>query len=252
MKASEIITKARYILSDIDMERWNNDRLLSLLNDGILDLAVTTRIYSSEGYISLVKDLATYNISKFSLMLERIEYKNKTIEKKTHKEMDYEYGEGWQIITDKLPKIAVYDLQSSGNFTVYPIPTVGVNKLENINDNYFGVITSVYYTDSLINTPLKKIGGDSNENYLKVYYIKVPKKVELIDDDLDSVVTLSMVPLLADYVSAMALKDNMDTQNLKIASMQKTSFETNKSELVKREALNNMQRNRYSSYNSWE
>jgi hypothetical protein len=249
MKASEVITKARYTLSDLDKSRWSDDRLLSLLNDAILDVALTTRIYNSSSYIKLQKDVANYNVNDFAIKIERVEYLNKPLNKLSFNQMDSLYGNNWQIKRSDNLEAIVYDLKHSGEFILYPIPTLGANSITSNSD--YGIITGLSYQDATleIRDNFGGIAEPDYENYLKLYYVKAPTQLISLDNSLDNVVDRTMLSSLAHYVSGAALRDNMDTRNRQMGNEEIAQYHNKKMMQQDNKITGNVKKVRETNYN---
>lgn len=250
MKASEVITKARYTLSDSDKSRWSDDRLLSLLNDALLDLALTTRVFSDVGYVKLVKGLPVYDVALDAIKLDRFEHLSKPLSMLSFSEMDTKKGSQWQDKSGDKPEAIVYDLKKSAQFRVYPVPTLGADSRPTGNSDY-GIITGLGYSDITI-----RIQGDFGDiaepnqaEYLKLYYTRTPTKVTSVSDELDSVVSQVMVSCLSHYVSGNALRDNMDAQNRQVGLEELAMYRSSKEDLIMEKELGNVARIRQTPYN---
>lgn len=253
MKASEVIVKARYTLADPNGTRWSDTRLLSLLNDAIYDIALTTMVYNASGYIELQKNVALYNISNFASKLERVEHLNVPLLKKSFVEMDDTYGSSWQTKTSSTPQAIAYDLQRSGEFVLYPIPDFGSTSLVTSNSD-FGIIT--HLTHEEVNFDIVSdfggIASPSYENYLKIYYTRLPKELTSTNDDFEPIIHRSMLNMLSHYITGSALRDNLDTQNRQIGNEELLLYENDKNNLVDHKMLGNVSRVRTTEYRSIE
>lgn len=249
MKAGEIITKARFTLSDTDGSRWTDARLLSLLNDALLDVALTTRLYNANGIIKVQSNIATYDVSPFAVKVERVEHLGKPLEKASFEEMDTMFGENWQDEVDETPTHIVYDLKRAGEFRLYPTPTEGANDLVSASSSY-GIVTALHYED--IQLQIADTYGDINgpnlAEYLKLYFISTPQELISVDDELDKVIDRTMLSSLSHYVSGAALRDNMDAQNRQVGNEELSFYEGKKQRLVEQKMKGDVKRVRVTGY----
>lgn len=249
MRASEIINKARFTLSDTDGSRWSDARLLSLLNDALLDVALTTRLYNASGYIRLQTNTAIYDVSSFAVKLERVEHLSVPLTKMSFEEMDTLLGETWQDEADETPTHIVYDLKRGGEFRVYPVPADGGVDFVNTTAD-FGIVTNLNYED----VELQIIGdfGDVNSpnlaQYIKLYYISSPAEITSVNDELEPVIDRTMLSSLAHYVSGAALRDNMDAHNRQVGNEELTFYEGKKQRLVEQKMKGDVKRVRVTEY----
>lgn len=249
MKAGDIITKARFTLSDTDKSRWSDERLLSLLNDALLDVALTTRLYNASGYIKLQKDIAVYDVSSFAIKVERVEHLSIPLAKVSFEEIDTMAGEGWQDEKDKTPSHIVYDLKRAGEFRIYPIPIEGSNDFVESNSDY-GIVTDLSYKNikMVVTGDFGDINAPNLGEYLKLYYISTPKELTSVLDDLEQVIDRTMLSSLAHYVSGAALRDNMDAHNRQVGNEELTFYEGKKRRLIEQKMKGHVKRVRVTDY----
>lgn len=212
MLASDILLKARYTLSDTSKDRWTDARLLSLLNDAIIDTAKNTTLFV-ENVLYVVNDLVVdIDLSTTVLKLIRAEYLDEPLPLYSFDEMDQKYGKSWQLETGDKVKAIVYDKQKNGLFKLYPVVSNAINDNIIYNSPY-GIITAISYSDiepTLIGN-YGDIGDIPPEGLIKFYYIRRHAKITALTD------TLYIDELLdnpfAHYIAGMAFRDNQDTQN---------------------------------------
>jgi hypothetical protein len=248
MKASEIITKARFTLSDTDKSRWSDDRLLSSLNDALLDIALTTELYNACGYIELTDNISVYDASSFAIKLDRAEHINKPLVKLSFEEMDRCFRSGWQDVTGETPTHIVYNLKRSGEFIIYPKPVNNGAFIARNTD--FGIVTNLTYEDM----PLEVTGnfGDLDPpdltRYIKLYYISAPAELKTIDDDLEPTIARSMLSCLAHYITGSALRDNMDAHDRQVGNEELSLYESKKQKLAEQKIDGSVKRIRVATY----
>lgn len=211
MLAKDVIKSARFILSDTDAQRWTDERLLALLNDGLADIAKTTILFIDTVFVELVNEQTDYDLSAFAVKIIRIEYEDKPLTLTTFGEMDKKYPIWQQAEGDKL-KAYMLDKQREANIKVYP-------KLKNSNlanvdfGGTYGIITGVTYSDLQLNVSnvFGDLGAVAEDGFIKVFYVrKVARLTSLLDEIYVS--SIAEEPL-AHYVAGRALRDNQDTQN---------------------------------------
>ncbi len=249
MQASDIITKARFTLSDQDSTRWSDARLISLLNDALLDVALTTRLYNSSGYVELQDNVSIYDVSSFVVKIERVEYLSKPLMLLSFAEMDDRYGTGWQSESSGTPINVIYDLKHSGEFMLHPVPVSDSNTLVTSNSDY-GIITGLAYEKAELNIigDFGDLASPRYENYVKLYYIKTPNEIVDISDELDIVIDRTMLSSLAHYVSGAALRDNVDARNRQVGNEEITFYEDKKQRLADQKTKGNVKRIRITDY----
>lgn len=239
MKASDIISKARYSLSDtkITSARWSNDRLLSLLNDCLLDISLTTYLYYDEGYITLESGQSVYDISDFAAKILRIEFCEKPLDLISHTDLD-KRNRLWRESKSDVPTHVIYDLKLPGKFMLYP----KYEKVEEvISDDCYGIITGfsqpIYRAEIISDLGIADV---EIKDLVKVNYLKLPTDITSVDDDLDDIIHRHMISGIAHYVSGMAIRDNLDAQNRNLGVEELSLYQQFKQNLVMRNSGGNV------------
>lgn len=216
MLASEIITRAREGLSDVQKTRWSDTRLLALLFDGLQILSLETTLFMEDKYIELVQDLEHYDLSDRAMRFIRIEHLDRPLVIGTHEALD-KIDRNWRNTTASHFKFALTDKSRPGVFTLYPkVPDLTLSLVNNVNGPY-GIITDISYTDyQLASLPGEgEIGSPENKDWLRVYYTLKFDQPEL-DTDLDIEPFIRVG--LEHYIVGRALRANQDTQNRTIGN----------------------------------
>lgn len=211
MQAREIIKRARLILSDTAALRWSDERLLYLLNAGLLDLTKTTVLFINTAYIKLLNNQPLYDLSEWAFKIIRVEYADAELPIKTHEEMDRK-DSLWQLKRGDKLRAYLLDKQNEACLKVYPIPEN--THVENIDfGGNYGIMTGVTYSDQQIEMvgSLGDLGEVEETGFIKVYFTRKQDPIT----DLSTVVDISTVAVepLTHYIAGYALRDNQDTQN---------------------------------------
>ena len=250
MEASVIINKARLSLADIPSDtatsRWSDTRLLSLLNDAMQDLAFTTDIFNSVGYIQLMPGTSIYDISDVAIKLHRIEHASVALKAYSHSEMDAQLGLKWQAREGDKPLRIVSDLRKAGEFQIYPIPA-GPSAVFD-NSAFYGIITGVRYEDAQLSI-LGEFGDITIGDYMKVFYARSPVALSKGTDNLDTVITTPMLSMLNHYVVGHALRDNQDARNIELGLQELRQYRAAKEGFIAQYSKGGVERNRQSTYN---
>ena len=239
MLASDVITKVRYSLSDLDSSnyRWSDDRLISLLNDVLLDLALTTKLYNKFSYLKLIKNETDYNINDIALKLLRVEYLDKKLDFVTHNEMD-SCNLNWRNDTGPAPTKVIFTLSSGVGFTLYPKLDLGESLIT--ENSLAGIITSIVYKDFklILESNIGDISPLNLSNYIKLYYIAKPATVFKLTDTLDTVVESSMINALVKYIVGTALRDNIDANDRQMGNEDLMLYQNQKTSLLQNKSIN--------------
>lgn len=211
MIAAEVLKNARYKLSDTNPQRWTDERLLSLLNDGLTDIAKTTILFIDTIFIELVNEQTDYDLSSFAFKIIRVEYEDKPLAVSSFSEMDKKIPLWQQAEGEKL-KAYIIDKQREANFKLYPKLTNAT--MDNIDfGGNFGIITGVTYSELEFNMSddFGDLGEVEEDGFIKVFYVRKHPKITDINDTL-YISSVAEEPL-AHYIAGHALRDNQDTQN---------------------------------------
>lgn len=209
--AEEVIKDARHTLSDLGRERWTDGRLLSLLNDGLVDISKNTILYVREKYVELINNQTLYDLSSFAYKILRVEFEDKPLKQTSRNELD-RINSTWQAETSEKITHYLVDKLQEGRMLVYPTPVNAV--IDNINfGGSYGIITGVTYSDLQLNLgdTLGDLGEVKEDGFIKVFYIETPTTIT----DIISTINISVVAKepLAHYIAGRALRDNHDAQN---------------------------------------
>lgn len=215
--AKDILKKARFIISDEAGDRWSDARLLSALNDAIIDCAKNTTIFVENVFYVVTDLVVDIDLSATVLKFLRAEYLDEPLPFYSFEEMDKKYGPGWQKDEGDKVICMVYDKQRNGLLKQYPI----VSNAQNSNIEYdgdYGIITYISYSDiaPILEDKYGDLGAIPDEAVIKFYYVRKHAKVTDINAELQ-IDELLETPL-AKYVAGMALRDNQDAQNRNMAN----------------------------------
>lgn len=246
MLAKDVIRSARYTLSDSAMVRWTDERLLSLVNECLADIALRTILFCDNLFLGISNGVVDYDLSQYLTKITRIEFNDRPLPFISFQEMDTGPGTGhsrgysgylnldnfsegcsfeacgsdhrsWQFHKGDRPRAIVYDKQRPGQFKIYPI----VNNAENrylVYSSSFGVITGITFSDiaELVVDTFGDLGTLVNTGYLKVYGIMKQPYITDVNDPI--LLDDSIKETIAHYVAGRALRDNTDKQNRQMAA----------------------------------
>ncbi len=212
MLASDVLTKCRYTLSDTDKSRWSDARLLSLLDDGIKDIAKRTILFTEKLFYQVNNLQVDIDLKEYAVKITRVEYLDDELPVYSFDEMDDKYGEDWQLDTGEKVLALVTDHQERGVYKIYPIVSNALNP-HVVYTSLFGVTTDISYSD--IQPVLASVYGDishvPDEALITFYYVRKHANVTDIGDTL--YIDDEMQQMLQHYVVGHAFRDNLDEQN---------------------------------------
>lgn len=222
LKAKDILKQARYTLSDTAIERWSDDRLLALLDEGIKVIASSTVLMVEYFYVPIADNVVDYDFSPLVSKIIRVEYLDKPIKMVTFEEMDRDYKD-WQHKEGDTPEVVIYNNQKRGRIKLFPIIRNAYNPYITYNSP-FGVVTDITYGDILpvVANHIGDIAGIPASGMLKVYHIR--KHADLTDVNQELFIDELCKQPLEHYVAGRALRDNQDTQNREMGAEELNFF----------------------------
>ena len=253
MLASDVITSARYTLSDTGAVRWTDYRLMSLINECLQEIALKTILFNDTMFMGISNNVVDYDLSTYLTKITRIEYLDKPLPFVSFQAMDNgpgsgsskgyngylnldNYSEGcsfescggnrdWQLHIGTSPKAIVYDKQRPGQFKIYPIVQNAENRYLVYSSDY-GIITGITYSDiqELVTNTYGDLGTLVNTGYLKIYGIM--KQAPITNISTPILLDDSILPMIAHYVVGRALRDNTDIQNRQMAAEELAMYQT--------------------------
>ena len=148
-RIENILTRARDTLADPTAQRWSDDRLLRILDEGHKDLAKQTKILKSQQTILVEFGVHTYTLPENLWLITRAAYADKELDLVSYDSMDkrardehsnsksqdsdargssnsYEHTSTWPLDEGSEITALVYDNRNLGEIRVYPIPGLGI------------------------------------------------------------------------------------------------------------------------------
>lgn len=248
-RIEEILVRARDTLTDPLKERWDDARLLRLLDEGQKVLATKARLLRSNVPVPLAAGVFEYtlppsvspsvsvintagqpvvvtstslqyalpnNIFSFTRAVNEL---GDPILLLSHAHADNRYGRNWEAKTGPTVQAIIFDKQDQTKFRVYPIPDETVvgsttTQLATLNSLYgitvAGGLSSTY---DLVSSPYGVMTGVaqiSNTSFT-IYYIRYPAVITAVTDNLEIHEAYDVA--LKFYICGMALRDDKDVQN---------------------------------------
>jgi len=150
-RVTEIIKKARYTLADSDNERWSDERLLSLVSEGVEDIVIHSKLLKASITIAMIVGQADYSLPYDCYLILRASVDGREIPLTTHTVLDEQarravfnenrtdyweraevYGPNdsrsltWEDDTGSEVEAIVFDNRNPSAIKVYPIPDDGI------------------------------------------------------------------------------------------------------------------------------
>lgn len=122
LSANDVVTKARMSLGDISAERWDDTRLLDLVDEAQKDVCLHTHLYRREGYIPLIIGQYIYDLPADTLIVHRVQSLNTKLPFTTKDDMDSKSMTWRDDVADTVDKV-MKDSIPMNQIEVYPIPS---------------------------------------------------------------------------------------------------------------------------------
>lgn len=254
MEVRSLIKEVRHKVGDIPKTKFTDDRILSLINEGLDDLARKVDINKGELNLPVVPYQRVLTIpDKDFIKLLRVRYNETALDIVTFDKMD-EINNWESKVGSKLQAI-VYNLSNPRHLTLYPLLDETLNgvhsKLNNADGTLVdipgvtrvgidGIITDVELDDFIdlgyVPQGLRPDGTTTSieDGYhsLNIKYVKrLPRVTEATEEiDLDEMFKST----LAYYVAGMLLLDDMRGENIQKGLLFVDKYKT---ELLNVEAL---------------
>ena len=223
-RVQSILISVRDVLADHKKQRWSDDVLIRLFNEGLLNFILQARTLKLKTYIELENNTAMYNLSDQVISIDRIQYLEKVLESKTEEDMD-KLDISWQTKTGTEPKYVIFDNMQKGVFRIFPrLDNSGLNNIE--QNQLYGILIDLEVNDDLYLIPSINNAAYSGKKFLIVYYIGKPKIVtfDTLDEDVD-IDSLYDQAIVA-YISGQALRFDADTLNRNFGAEQLSIYKS--------------------------
>ena len=216
-----IISKAREELGDVNNTRFTDSKLLEHLNDGIKDFILSTKSLKERLYVELASNVAIYDISKYALFVERVEYMNTKIDTLSFKELD-SINAMWQYETGNVVKAITFEHQSKGTFRIYPRLNTVNNNIVSSSD--YGILVDFSLDDDILGIPSISDIEQNLQAYLVLYVIKKPNIVTLTTPDEELELDELYDKAFVHYIKAQCLRNDSDSNNRQFGNEELSAY----------------------------
>ena len=216
-----ILSKAREELGDTNNTRFTNSKLLEHLNDGIKDFILSTKSLKERLYVELASNVAIYDISKYALFVERVEYMNTKIDTLSFKELD-SINTMWQYETGNVVKAITFEHQSKGSFRIYPRLNTVNNNIVSSSD--YGILVDFSLDDDIAGIPSIIDVEQNLQAYLVLYVIKKPNIITLTTPDEELELDELYDKAFVHYIKAQCLRNDSDSNNRQFGNEELSAY----------------------------
>lgn len=216
-----ILSKAREELGDTNNTRFTDSKLLEHLNDGIKDFILSTKSLKERLYVELASNVAIYDISKYALFVERVEYMNTKIDTLSFKELD-SINTSWQYETGNVVKAITFEHQSKGTFRIYPRLNTVNNNIVSSSD--YGILVDFSLDDDILGIPSIADVEQNLQAYLVLYVIKKPNIITLTTPDEELELDELYDKAFVHYIKAQCLRNDSDSNNRQFGNEELSAY----------------------------
>lgn len=232
-RIASILTRVRDSLADPNADRWSDARLLRLIDEAQVHIAVRNNLLRTKATFGVTADKAVYSLPADAARLTRaVLIDGSRLPIKSHADMDL-IDPTWEITTGSTVEYLVFDKLNPGEFKLYPIPTVtpmlegftfssNYGAIVTIEDdiiiNNYGALADITDTATLtsdFNTPYGLVADIGTlEVSIIIYFNRRPVEINAIDT-VESYLEIHDIydKALKHYAIGMAWRDDQDTQN---------------------------------------
>ena len=216
-----ILSKAREELGDTNNTRFTNSKLLEHLNDGIKDFILSTKSLKERLYVELASNVAMYDISKYALFVERVEYMNTKIDTLSFTELD-SINAMWQYETGNVVKAITFEHQSKGSFRIYPRLNTVNNNIVSSSD--YGILVDFSLDDDIVGIPSIIDVEQNLQAYLVLYVIKKPNVITLTTPNEELELDELYDKAFVHYIKAQCLRNDSDSNNRQFGNEELSAY----------------------------
>ena len=216
-----ILSKAREELGDVNNTRFTDSKLLEHLNDGIKDFILSTKSLKERLYVELASNVAIYDISKYALFVERVEYMNTKIDTLSFKELD-SINTMWQYETGNVVKAITFEHQSKGSFRIYPRLNTVSNNIVSSSD--YGILVDFSLDDDIVGIPSIIDVEQNLQAYLVLYVIKKPNVITLTTPNEELELDELYDKAFVHYIKAQCLRNDSDSNNRQFGNEELSAY----------------------------
>ena len=216
-----ILSKAREELGDANNTRFTDSKLLEHLNDGIKDFILGTKSLKERLYVELASNVAIYDISKYALFVERVEYMNTKIDTLSFTELD-SINAMWQYETGNVVKAITFEHQSKGSFRIYPRLNTVNNNIVSSSD--YGILVDFSLDDDIVGIPSIIDVEQNLQAYLVLYVIKKPNVITLTTPNEELELDELYDKAFVHYIKAQCLRNDSDSNNRQFGNEELSAY----------------------------
>lgn len=217
---ANIFTDVRAFVGDPEGDRWDDTRLLFLINKAQKDLALKARMLRGKFRFGALDDKYLYDLPDDLIAATRVTVDDKVMTLYSHEEMDKIDG-SWESTTGPQLTHIIYDKLDKGKIRLYPIPD-GTSTAYYYTEDQFGaasvlgtdntgLIVNENTTEDLVLPDGSTVEINETDSVIAVYYIKAPADITEVDGNLE--IDDIWATAITHYMCGHLLRGDKDTHS---------------------------------------
>ena len=162
-----------------------------------------------------------YDISKYALFVERVEYMNTKIDTLSFTELD-SINAMWQYETGNVVKAITFEHQSKGAFRIYPRLNTVDNNIVSSSD--YGILVDFSLDDDIVGIPSIIDVEQNLQAYLVLYVIKKPNVITLTTPNEELELDELYDKAFVHYIKAQCLRNDSDSNNRQFGNEELSAY----------------------------
>jgi len=237
-RISDILIRVRDTLADPTGDRWDDPRLLRLVDEAQKDIVRHAKLLNKTYSMIIPANTNSIELPEDLMLLTRVTVNNEKLDFITRETLDKinihwetDVGKPRYIITDKIGprELQVYPILEDSSYSL-AVPGTPFT----IDD--FGIVTDIEDGSSNVSDLFGAVTQILESSYLFViHYLKKPNTISSIDDQLE--IDEIFDKAVKYYVVGKALRDDMDTQNRAVGNEELGFYTRELEEAIKEKAL---------------
>jgi len=228
-RVTDIFTRVRDKVGDAAATRWDDAVLIRVMNDGLDDIAIHTKMFRGTALIPLSQGIATYDLPTDLISLKKVLYEGRTLTLRTSFWMEEKVDPDWRSATtpDSL-EYAIFDEMDVLRLQVYPRPVNEVlTEFYTFNPTVYGFDDTLFgYTADDYGVIAAIVDSETSDSVVDLFgilsSIEDSKALTVIYNRHTAHVTGALdvpeVPPIYDkmlcyYIAAKLLRQDTDAQN---------------------------------------
>lgn len=169
-RIAEILTRVRDSLADPRKERWDDARLVRLIDEAQKVIARRFELFRGETLVGLTVDSPMYKLPDDVWRITRASFDHRVVPMMTYDEMDKRDAD-WMVKEGTKLEAIIFNNRSMNEIRVYPLPSEDFLSVEYEFEPDFGSLDKPVLSDGDTFGVVSDIDGDFDNNFFNFYNI---------------------------------------------------------------------------------